>query len=142
MKKRRSLIVDKSGEIGDTMYPVIIRALVYLLFFSAILYFVYKSATGALVYEQAYAKEIGLMLDKARPGTTFSIDFEKALEVAEKNDALVERIVEINSELGYVKIRLANEGGYEFRFFNNYKIENEIDEENKRLIIRVVEELA
>ena len=141
MKKRghENFIDSKKGEGSDTLYPTIIRVIVYILFFSLISFFVFKSATGALVYEQAYAKDIALLLDKARPGTTITYDISKGIDIAGKNEVLIDNIVLINSDEGYVDVRLTSHGGYRYYFFSDYIAEKSFDPATNKLIITIKE---
>jgi hypothetical protein len=51
-----------------------------ILFFALLLVFIIKSSNGALVYEQAYAKEIAIIIDKANPNTEVTMDIKKGIE--------------------------------------------------------------
>ncbi|PIN90342.1 hypothetical protein COU57_03745 [Candidatus Pacearchaeota archaeon CG10_big_fil_rev_8_21_14_0_10_32_14] len=141
MKKRkyRKLLNEKKGDGSDTLYPTIIRTIVYIVFFGLISFFVYKSAMGALVYEQAYAKDIGLLLDKARLGTTITYDVSKGIGIAKENEVLASNIVHVNSDEGYVDVRLSSHGGYRYYFFTNYDVESRIDETTKKLTLIINE---
>lgn len=130
----------KRGEVGDTFYPTIIRVVVYLIFFSSIFYFVNKASTGALIYEQSYAKGVALMIDNSRPGTTFSIDYSNGYDISKKNGVDVINTVFINEEQGYIEVTFTGSQPYRYYYFSKYKIEKEFDVENKRLIIHVLEE--
>ena len=122
---------DRKGEI---LFPVVMFIVLNLIFFSMLLFFVYKASLGALVYEQAYSKEIALMLDGAKPGMQFKIDFTKGLEVAEKNKwtgAFVQ--IKDNS----VVVSLDKRGGYTMNYFTDYKVG--VSYEEKFLVLEVME---
>ncbi len=136
---RRNVFKNKKGEGDEILYPLIIRIIAYIVFFSVISIFVYKSASGALVYEQSYAKDIALLLDKSKSGTTITYDISKGIEIGQKNGKLGQNIIDINSQEGYVDVRLSTRGGYRYYFFSNYNIEKIINEETKTLTLIVRE---
>lgn len=84
------------------------------------------ASSGAEVYEEAYAKQIGFLLDNAKPGMQIKIDFTKGLKVAEKNferkltETEKENLVWIGD--GEVIIKLLDKGGYKFRYFSDYEV--------------------
>ena len=83
---RKSLFFkNKRGEEG-IIYPVIIFVILNLIFISSLLIFVDKSSRGTAIYEQAYAKQIVLLINGAQAETEIILDFEKAIEIAEKNE--------------------------------------------------------
>jgi len=115
------LFKDKRGE--GLVFPVVIFIVLNLMFFSLLMFFVFKSSTGALVYEQAYAKEIALMIDSAKPVTIFSIDFTKGLEIAENNRLSSESMKDlVDFKDNKVIVKLEDKGGYAFEYFSNYEI--------------------
>ena len=136
-----SLFEDKrgatdTGEEGPA-YSTIIFIILNLIFFSILLAFIWRAASGALIYEQTYAKEIALMLDKAKPGTEIVIHFKKGFETAKKNKVLVENSVVIDGEMGEVVVRLASNGGYRMKYFSDLAVEKRFDVENKKLILEI-----
>jgi hypothetical protein len=109
-----------------------------ILFISLLIIFVYKSSTGQVVYEQAYAKQIALMIDSAKPGMVISYDISKGMGVAEK-DKKISEVLKINSESNYVLVSLGK-GGYKQGFFTNYKISSRT--EGSKIILEFSEKTA
>ena len=121
------LLRNKRGE--NLIFPIVIFIVLNLIFFSLLLMFVFKSSTGALVYEQAYAKQIALLIDSAKPVTQFSIDFTKGFEIAEKNELSFEEkknLVEFKDNR--VIVKLDDKGGYGFGYFSDYGVSSYFDE--------------
>jgi len=110
----------KRGE-GLLMSNVIF-ILLNLLFLFLLLAFVYRVSSGAPFYEQSYAKQIALSLDSAKTGMTIFINFEKGLEIAEKNNQNKNDILNIDNEENIITIKLDSKGGYQIKFFSDNKI--------------------
>lgn len=130
---------DKQGN-SLILSPVMFIVL-NIIFFGILLVFVFNSSTGAVVYEQAYAKQIALIVDKAKPGMTLQLNMKEGIELAEKTNKKEltneekNRLVVIKDNV--VKVKLANQGGYDFIYFSDYNISSYFD---KDLLIIVVSE--
>ncbi|NCO11310.1 hypothetical protein CO038_03075 [Candidatus Pacearchaeota archaeon CG_4_9_14_0_2_um_filter_39_13] len=139
--------MDKKGD--EIFAPAIMFWVLTLIVIGSLSYFVWNSSSGAIVYEQAYAKEIGLLLDNAQPNMTILIDMKEGLEIyGEKNldskdlsfildSEGVEKIVSI--ENNRVTVSLLGFRGYSFQFFTDYKIEESFDEKGY-LVVRIYDE--
>jgi prolyl oligopeptidase PreP (S9A serine peptidase family) len=115
------ILEDKRGNEGDVLTPQIIMIVLTVLFFMGLIYFANNAASGAEVYEEAYAKQIALFIDKAKPGTKFIFDFKDALSIAEKNKIALENLVRI--EDNRVIVRLDSRGGYEMVYFSKLDVD-------------------
>ena len=137
MKKQVNLIRDKKG--AGILAGTIIFILLNLVFFAALFYFIGVKSTGAGLHEQVYAKQIALLIDGAKPGTSIEVDISKLYETAEKKNYLPEKsLVEINSATKEVTVRLTNTGkGYSFKHFNDAVIVWGEDSAAKKLNIQV-----
>ena len=80
-----NLLKDKKAEGQDVIFPIVIFLVLNLVFFGILLLYIFKASIGALVYEQAYAKQIALVIDSVKPVSQLSLDFTKAIEIAESN---------------------------------------------------------
>ncbi|MFA4953185.1 MAG: hypothetical protein WC584_03110 [Candidatus Pacearchaeota archaeon] len=127
------LIKDKRGE---DIFPNVIFIVINILFFSMLMLFVFKASTGAMVYEQAYSKQIALLIDYSKPKTDIKIDFSKAIAVAKDNKKTSDlvKIDDVNKE---VIVTLSSQGGYAFKYFSDYNVETEMVD--NFLVIRVKE---
>ena len=122
MLKRGWLIYDKRGE---DIFMNVIFIVANLLFFSMFMIFVFKASTGAMIYEQAYAKQIAMLIDYSEPKTDIKIDFSKAISVAKENEKIqnLVKVDEVNKE---VIVSLSGQGGYGMKYFSDYKVETEL----------------
>lgn len=88
-----------------------------LIFLTLLILFLLRQGEGAVVLEQAYAKEVALLIDSAKPGTTMLLNIEKGKKLAEKNNVAVEDMIKIDGN--NVIVKLSEKGGYSYSFFNN-----------------------
>jgi len=132
--KRGLFILNKRAE--SLILSPVLFIILNLIVFMALLAFVVKSSTGAVVYEEAYAKQIALLLDKAKPGMQIQLDFEKGLKIAEKNK-YAGKIVSIDKENNEVIVKLALRGGYGFKYFSDYDV---VSYFNKNILVIIVDE--
>ena len=125
----------------DIVLPMIIFLVLNLAFFGALLYFVYGSSTGALVYEESYAKQIALLIDSAEPSSLISIDFEKGFEIAKDNGIKdMKEVIHISGNL--VSVRLGTGAqGHSYSFFSDYEI-GSYPQEDKNIYTITVNEKA
>ena len=116
-------IRGKRGEELTT--PIIMILLLDIMVFIILLLFVVQASSGALTYENVYAKEIAFFIDSARPGTDVSIDFSNAIQIAEKNglkDDALKNLVTIDKKNNLVKVSLRGQAGKSMQFFSDYPI--------------------
>jgi len=130
---RRGLFFNKRGE--DVVISPVVFLIISIIVFSALLGFVYRSSSGALIYEQAYAKEIGLLIDKAKPGTEIYFNFDKGYEIAKKNNFPVPNTIIIDNENNIVKVSLASGGGYSYKFFSKNNADKDFKEVDNQILL-------
>jgi len=126
------MIFGKKGE--NLVFPVIIFLVLNLMFFAVLLVFVYNSSSNESVYEEAYSKQIALMIDNARPNTSISMDISKLVEISDKNKLNKNDIILINEETNKVVVKLSSKG-YSFSYYSDYDIEYKINENTLTLVI-------
>ncbi len=126
------------GEGDEVIFPQVIFIIANVIIFFLLISFVYRASSGALVYEQVYAKEISLILDNAKPNTNVSIDFSKGFEISEKNgwgQGDFNKLVNVSDSK--VHVSLAKEGGYYSMYFSDLLVEFTFDKVQERLIIKI-----
>jgi len=109
---------NKRGEILIESVIFIILNLAFLTIL--VLFLVKQGASGALL-EDAYSKQIALIIDSAVPGMSIEINLEEGFKLAEENGILLEDIVQIEKNI--VRVKLSEKGGKEYSFFNNVSVE-------------------
>ena len=111
---------------SNVLGPVVIFVILNLMFFSLLLYFVVKQSTGAIVYEELYAKKIALLVDNARCNTEIVFNVSDLSGVLEKNSYELSNVFSFNSEKSEVVVRVASKGGYAYRHFSDCELSSEV----------------
>src|SRR3989344_3135288 len=108
-----------STELAETIMFIVLN----LVFFSVLLLFAAKSTSNAGVYEQAYAKQIALMINEAKNDTIYWIDMKKGMDFA-KSAEYAGQYVSFGKE-GDVNLKLSgkDKSGYSYRYFTDYSID-------------------
>jgi hypothetical protein len=109
MKKRGTMMVEN-----------IVFIILNVLFLSILILFLIKQGSGAIVLEQAYSKQIAMIVDSARPVMEIKIDMEKGKKLAEDNGIDFGEVVVIDGNA--VTVKLSKKGGYSYSFFNDVKV--------------------
>jgi|TARA_B100001971_G_scaffold201305_1_gene213882 hypothetical protein len=115
---------------GNILVENIIFIVLNLIFLTILFLFLFSKVGDAAVLEEKYAKQIALMIDSAKPGMEIHLNMEKALK--KKEDSWnFKNVVSINDNIVTVKLR--ENGGYSYSFFNDVELENPypIEEDTK-----------
>lgn len=70
--------------------------------------------------EQSYAKNIALLIDEGKPITEMKLNMQDAFDLAQKNGIVREDIVKITGNI--VSVKLSQNGGYQYSFFNDVDV--------------------
>lgn len=111
---------QKNRKAGKMLFPTVIFIVLNIMIFGILLVFVSRTFGGAVVYEQAYAKQIALLLDSAKPIMEIKLNMEEGMKLAEKNDIDFGEIVKIENNA--VIVKLSRRGGYSHSFFNDVNV--------------------
>lgn len=106
---------------GTILLENIIFIILNLVFMIILVLFIARQGEGAILVEQQYAKQIALLIDSAKPISIIHLNMDGALEIAEKNNIPFKEVVNINGNV--VKVKLSDDSGYEYSFFNNVNAE-------------------
>ncbi len=126
--------INKRGQ--NLALPVVIFIILNIIFFSVMFLFVQRVSSSALIYEEIYAKKIGLLLNRAEPGMQFQIDVTDLIEIALKNEVdpkEINKLIKIDSEKGIVIVKAKPEGGFNYPYFSIIEIDDTSDEATTRL---------
>jgi len=119
----------------------IVRVIIVILFILGAYFYIGWRSSDASIAEEIHAKQIALMIDKAKPGTEISLDILELYEIARKNKA-VEKIIVIDNDSNRVSVNLAPGGGHDSYYFSDsdivWEIKKDEDKGEINLIIEVV----
>jgi hypothetical protein len=118
MKKKGTILVEN-----------IIFIILNLLFLSVLVLFLIKQGSGAIVFEQAYSKQIAMLVDSAKPIMLIKIDMEKGKNLAGNNGINFNDVVKIDGNI--VTVKLSEKGGYSYAFFNDVDVSSYADRDEK-----------
>lgn len=114
------IIKDKKGAY---LAGVVIFIILNLVFFSLMFFVLTRTTSGASFYEQASAKQIAILIDSAKPGTTITADISELMDKAEENNFQIKNIIFLDNKEKLVRAQASNGGGYTFYFFSDNEAE-------------------
>ena len=106
--------MNKRGEI---LIENVIFIILNLVFLSILILFLLKQGSGAIILEEAYAKQLALVVDSSRPGEIIEVNMENALEVANEEGFAFDKVVKFNNSI--VTVQVSERGGYSYHHFND-----------------------
>lgn len=110
---------NKRGEAENLVLPKIIFITLNIMFAVVLLAFVVRASSGAVIYEQTYAKQIALIIEESEPVMVVKLNMEEGMEIAEEKVAF-EEIVSVKDNR--VVVKLSEKGGYGYSFFNDVEV--------------------
>lgn len=111
----KKLVRDKRAI--NLLSGVVIFIILNVIFISALFFFVARAGKNVSLYEQIYAKQIVLVIDGAKPGTSIEIDVSELYEIARKNK-FRGNIVNVDYSNNEIFVRLEEGKGYGFKYFS------------------------
>ncbi len=122
MKKKGSILTEN-----------VIFLVLNMTFFAIMILFLLKQGGGVFM-EQAYAKQIALAIDSAKPGMEILVDISEGASSDKKWFATnFAKSVVISGN--FVTVTLGNDGGYTYSFFNNVKPSIDVFPDGKVYIV-------
>jgi hypothetical protein len=121
---------------ADILVSAVIFIVIVVAFFGIMFFVVGRVSSQSSLVEQIYAKQVSLLIDKAKPGTEVYIDISRLEEIAKKN-SFREEIIKIDNKKKEVVVRLTKGEGYSSNFFSNNDVLWNI--EGDRLYLGVLE---
>ena len=113
---------------------VLMKTTIYIVLVIAVLSLIYISisriGSNSGIYEQVYAKQIALAIDKAKPGTDVLLDIFDLRSIADENK-FTGNLIDIDNKDNRVIVKITEGKGYGFNFFNSAEIIWEIRDDNK-----------
>lgn len=100
-------------------FKEIIFVVLNVVYFLMLALFVARASSGAYISEQFYAKQIGLLIDNAKPGTLISLDVTDGYNIAKKNN--VDNAFRIVDDR--VVVQMSGSRAYQYYFFNDVDVQ-------------------
>ena len=105
---------------GDNLLTEnIIFIILTLVFFTILILFVFNQSNSAALKEEETAKQIALLIDAAKPGMIIRMNVEELLDKASENK-YSKSIIFANGN--FVTVKLRDNGGYSYSFFNDVDV--------------------
>ena len=108
------------GKKGTILVENIIFIILNLIFLTVLVLFLIKQGSGAVVLEQAYSKQIAMLVDSAKPGMLIKMDMDKGKSIAEGNGIDFANVVSRTGNV--IRVKLTEKGGYSYAFFNDVDV--------------------
>jgi|APSaa5957512576_1039674.scaffolds.fasta_scaffold74472_2 hypothetical protein len=118
----------------------IVYTLFLVFFVVSVTFLIVRPSGGVSAYEQIYAKQIALMIDKAEPGMKIEMDIYDIYILAKEND-FNGKWINIDNDKNGVKVMLDKGEGYRFSYFNDVSIVWNVDKDAKILSMKIIENL-
>jgi uncharacterized protein (UPF0333 family) len=123
---------------GTILIENVVFIILNVVFLSIIILFLTRQASSGHVLEENYAKNIALLADYAKPEMIIRIDMEKGMNIAEENGIDFSKVVKIDGNV--VSVKLTDDGGYSYSFFNDVELHSYPSNDDKGLYILTVSE--
>ena len=130
----KRLINDKRGI--EILHGVIVFVVLNIMFIAGMFIYIGRAGAGVGFVEQAKAKEIALLIDEMKDGTSVTMNISDLYELAKENK-YEEEPVKIIYEENKVRVALRKGKGYSYFYFTDLVSGSvSIDNTNKTLIIK------
>lgn len=106
---------------GELLIENIVFIILNLVFLSILVVFLISQGSGTVLMEDAYSKQIALLVDSAKPGMVIKLNMEKGFEAAKKNGVDFADSVTIDGNV--VSVRFSKDSGKSYSFFNDVSAE-------------------
>ena len=102
------------------MIENVIFIILNLAFLTILALFLIKQGAAGSLLEDAYSKQIALIIDSAQPGMKAKINMQDAKEIVDKEGYDFSNIISV--EKNFVTVKLSEKGGREYPFFNDIQM--------------------
>lgn len=107
----------KKNKRGEILIENVIFIILNIAFLSILVLFLVKQGTGTVLLEDAYSKQVALLIDSAVPGMIMKINLEEGFELSQEKGIPFEEVIQIDGNR--VIVKLSEKGGKEYSFFND-----------------------
>lgn len=121
---------------ADLLHEHVIFIVLNVVFFSVMLLFIYIQGSSVHLIEEETAKQIALLIDAAKPGTTIEINLKDLFAEAEKEGISKENSVKIDNDKNLVIVKGSEKSFYEYSYFNDVDVERNLKGDYLMLVIK------
>jgi hypothetical protein len=136
------MIAKRKHGASDLLSGTLLYVILVVLFAIGLFSVIQKESNSADSWEELYVKELALLLNQARPGDVYTIDIQKASEIAVKNGIKDTRyIIRFDGKTREVVVQLHQGGETRFSYFNDVVVADstiELGRPRNTLSFRVV----
>jgi hypothetical protein len=118
--------MKKRAEAG--LLETIVFLILNVVFFGGMMVFAYNSGSQSFIYEQAYAKQLALLVDNAKPDMVVMINIEELIPIAIKNSKNINQVFIVDEKTNEIKVNLNPSGGYGYKYFSDNSVKLEVRE--------------
>lgn len=111
-------MIKKKKRRGELLVENIIFIVLNLAFLSILVVFLMNQGSSGTLLEDAYSKNIALLIDSARPGSIMKINMNDGFEISKKEKFDFSQVVKIKDRR--VVVNLDGKEGKEYDFFTDY----------------------
>lgn len=123
---------------SDTLIENLVFILLVIVFVSIMYFTITRAGSQSVLYEQIYAKQIALIIDKAKPGMEIELDTFEMQRLSRKNNYLG-NLVNINNDENKINVKLIDGKGYSYYFFNDVDVIWNLKKDERKLILEIIE---
>lgn len=117
------------GKKADaSLLETIIFLILNIIFFLTMGYFAYNSGTQSFIYEQAYAKQLALLVDNARPDMVVMVNIDELIPIALKKNKDINQVFSVDENTNEIKVNLNPKGGYSYKYFSDNSVKLDVKE--------------
>ena len=112
--------MGKKAEAG--LLETIVFLILNLAFCMILGFFAFNSGTQSFIYEQAYAKQIAILIDNAKPDMVVMVNIDELIPIAIKKNRPLNKIFIIDEKTNEVRVSLNPTGGYSYKYFSDNSV--------------------
>ncbi len=116
--------MNKRGDSDTILASNLIYIILFAVFFLGLFMYIVAFQDGTLLWQDFYAKEIGLTVDALGSTSEVTLDVSRAIDIASKHKVAPEQIITIDNVNRLVEVRLDSNSVSRFPFFNDVEIRN------------------
>jgi len=115
---RKTKMNKKAAILHETVIFVVLN----LIFLSMMILFIQMKGSSVHIAEEETAKQIALLIDRARPGTDIEVYLKDFFEKAESKGMSRDRTIRIDNDNNVVMVKGSEDTAYDYAYFNNVNV--------------------